>query len=228
MSHCILLVDDEARLRQALQVELRAEGYAVVQAGDGDEALRALDRTPPDLVVLDLGLPDIDGLEVCRAVRERSRCPIVVLSARATEQDKVQALDRGADDYITKPFGIDELLARVRAHLRRWQDQPGAHDPVLVGALEIQPLGREVTLDGKPLHLTPTEYELLLFFSRHPGRVLTHEMLLEHLRGVAYQADVQTLRVHVANLRKKIERDPARPHLLVTELGVGYRFNLPG
>lgn len=227
MSHCVLLVDDEPRLRRALHVEFRGEGYTVVQAGDGEEALRLLDQTPPDLVVLDLGLPGMDGLDVCRAVRRRSRCPILVLSARTSERDKVRALDCGADDFVTKPFGMDELLARVRAHLRRWQDQPGVHDPVLLGTLEIHPLSREVTLDGQLVHLTPTEYELLLFLSRHPGRALTHELILEHLRGVAYEADVQTLRVHMANLRKKIEADPARPRLVVTELGVGYRFNAP-
>lgn len=227
MSHCILLVDDEPRLRRALHSELRAEGYTVLQAADGEEALRHLDLTPPDLVILDLGLPGMDGLDVCEAIRSRSRCPILILSARTLEQDKVRALDHGADDFVTKPFGMEELLARTRAHLRRWQDQPGVHDPVLVGTLEIHPLRREVTLNGTLVHLTPTEYELLLFLSRHPGRVLSHEILLEHLRGIAYEGDVQTLRVHVANLRKKIEPEPARPRLLLTELGVGYRFNAP-
>lgn len=232
----VLVVDAERPARRKLQEELAAEGYMVSLAGSGEEALRLVDRTPPDLVILNVGFggeagltggSDVRGLETCRQIRSRSGCPIVAVGGRAAERDLVAALDHGADDYLVKPFGMDELRARVRAHLRRWRGLPLPDEPFAVGELRIDPRLREVTLRGLPLRLTPTEYELLLLLVRNAGRVLTHELILQHLRGAAYEADIQALRVHVANLRKKIEREPSRPRLLLTELGVGYRFVSP-
>ncbi len=229
----LLVVANERRMRRSLQKELTGEGYVVSFASSGGDALRLVDRTPPDLVLFFLeaeGAPEVKGqseLQVCRGIRSRSGCPLLVVGSRALERDLVAALDHGADDYLVQPFGRDELLARVRAHLRRWGGLPLPHEPILAGELRIDPRKREVSLRGLPLRLTPTEYELLLLLARNAGRVLTHELILQHLRGVAYEADIQSLRVHVANLRKKIETEPSRPRLLLTELGVGYRFVLP-
>lgn len=228
MSARVLVVDDERQIRRALKEALVDEGYSVVAAESGEEALRLFDLVPPDLTILDLGLPGMTGLEVCRAIRERSRLPILILSVRATERDKVAALDSGADDYLSKPFGMEELLARVRAHLRRWRETPEPERQVQVGDLRLDFDARVVTLRGEEVKLTRTEYEVLRYLVSNAGRVVTHGMILQHVWGPAYEEDVQSLRVHVAHLRRKIEPDPARPRYLLTEIGVGYRFVLPG
>jgi two-component system, OmpR family, KDP operon response regulator KdpE len=229
----IMVVDDERQIRRALRDALVAEGYTVVTAETGEEAVRTAEKLPPDLILLDLGLPGMSGLEVCRELRPRYRSPIVVLSVRSTERDKVAALDLGADDYLTKPFGMDELLARVRAHLRRWQDAPQVPREIVAvegaGAppLRIDLQRRTVARGGQEVRLTRTEFEILRFLALNAGRVVTHGMILQHVWGPAYEEDVASLRVHVAHIRRKIERDPARPGLILTELGVGYRFVIP-
>jgi two-component system, OmpR family, KDP operon response regulator KdpE len=223
----IMVVDDERQIRRALKDALVDEGYTVVTAETGEEAVRAVETMPPDLMLLDLGLPGMSGLEVCRAIRPRYRAPIVVLSVRSTERDKVAALDLGADDYLTKPFGMDELLARVRAHLRRWQDAPQVPREIAAGDLHIDLQRRTVARNGQDVRLTRTEYEILRFLALNAGRVVTHGMILQHVWGPAYEEDVASLRVHVAHLRRKIESNPARPRFILTELGVGYRFVIP-
>ena len=220
----IFVVDDEPALRSALQDGLEAEGYEVAAAASGEAALAALDHSLPDLVVLDLGLPGIGGLEVCRGIRQRSAAPILILSVRSREADKVAALDLGADDYLTKPFGMEELLARVRAHLRRWRDAPERPGVICVGEISIDPESRIATVRGEEVRLTPIEYEILRFLVANAGRVVTRQRLQQHVWGCVYEADVHALHVHITNLRKKIETDPARPQSLRTELGVGYRF----
>jgi two-component system KDP operon response regulator KdpE len=220
-------VDDERQIRRALKDALVEEGYNVVAVETGEAAVRAVEETPPDLVVLDLALPGMSGLEVCRAIRPHCRAPILVLSARTTERDKVAALDQGADDYLTKPFGMEEFLARVRAHLRRWQGDPEPHHEIRAGDFAIDLERRVVTLRGEEVNLTRTEYEILRYMALNAGRVVTHAMILQNVWGPLYEEDVATLRVHVAHLRRKIEIDPARPRFILTELGVGYRFVLP-
>jgi two-component system, OmpR family, KDP operon response regulator KdpE len=222
-----MVVDDERQIRRALKDALVDEGYTVVTAETGEEAVRGVETMPPDLILLDLGLPGMSGLEVCRAIRPRYRAPIIVLSVRSTERDKVAALDLGADDYLTKPFGMDELLARVRAHLRRWQDAPQVPREIAAGDLHIDLQRRTVTRNGQDVRLTRTEYEILRFLALNVGRVVTHGMILQHVWGPAYEEDVASLRVHVAHLRRKIESNPARPRFILTELGVGYRFVIP-
>jgi two-component system KDP operon response regulator KdpE len=221
------VVDDERQIRRALAKALTDEGYLPLLAESGEEALRVARKTPPDMVVLDLALPSLSGLEVCRALRERSQMPILVLSARTREPEKVAALDLGADDYVTKPFGMDELLARVRALLRRSKRALEPQQPIRAGDLVIDLNTRTVTARGAPVDLTRMEFEILRLLACNSGRVLTHGMILQQVWGPEYEYDVQTLRVHVANLRKKIEPDPARPRYVVTEMGVGYRFLLP-
>ncbi len=220
----VLVVDDDRQLRRALKEALVGEGYTVLTAESGEEAVRLLDESPPDLVLLDLGLPGMSGLEVCRRAREVTRAPIVVLSVRSTERDKVAALDLGADDYLTKPFGMEELLARARAHLRRWRETPAAEGEVRAGDLALNLETRTVTRSGEEIRLTRTEFEILRFLALNAGRVVTHAMILQHVWGPAYEEDVQSLRVHLAHLRRKIEPDPARPRTILTEIGVGYRF----
>jgi two-component system KDP operon response regulator KdpE len=223
----IMVVDDERQIRRVLKDALVDEGYTVVTAETGEEAVRAVEAMPPDLLLLDLGLPGMSGLEVCRALRPRYRAPIVVLSVRSTERDKVAALDEGADDYLTKPFGMDELLARVRAQLRRWQAAPRLPSEIVAGDLKID-LPRRIVVRGvEEIRLTRTQYEILRFLSLNAGRVVTHGMILQHVWGPAYEEDLASLRVHVAHLRRKIESDPGRPRLILTELGVGYRFVIP-
>jgi two-component system KDP operon response regulator KdpE len=221
----ILVVDDEIEIRRALGRALAARGYEVETAADGEEALVQTEEFRPHLVVLDLNLPKLDGLEVCRRIREGNAVPILVLSVREDESDKVAALDLGADDYLTKPFGVDELLARVRALLRRSEDQvPGRRLRYRLADLLIDLDQRRLTRDGEDIRLTKTEWSLLEAFARHPGKLLTRGWLLEQVWGEAYGEDVDVLRVFVSQLRKKIEPDPRRPQAIVTEPGVGYRW----
>jgi two-component system KDP operon response regulator KdpE len=221
----ILLVDDELSIQRAMAPLLRSRGYAVTTAGTGREALDAFSRDRPDLVILDLGLPDMNGLDVCRQVRERADTPILILSARGTEKDKVAALDLGADDYITKPFGPEELMARVRVALRRSLGR----DIVLRGHLTRG--GLTIDFDRRRVHrgddeirLTPKEFELLTLLVSHAGRVLTHRSILKSIWGSPAADQPEHLRVLMGQLRKKIEPDPAKPRYLLTEPWVGYRF----
>lgn len=224
----ILVIEDEAPIRKFLRVSLTGEGYVLSEAETGQEGLKLAARCPPDLVLLDLGLPDRDGLEVIRQLREWSSVPIVVLSARGQESDKVAALDIGADDYLTKPFGVGELLARMRVamrHAARIADKSRPEDVrYVVGDLEVDLAARRVRMADRPVHLTKLEYRLLTTFVRHAGIVLTHRLLLKEVWGPQAVGDTHYLRVYVASLRRKIEPNPARPRYLLTEQGVGYRF----
>ncbi len=219
----VLVIDDEPQIRRALRVALTAEGYSVDLAETGDQGLDQVASSPPDLVILDLGLPDMDGAEVCARLREWCAVPVIVLSVRDAEKDKVRALDRGADDYLVKPFGIAELLARMRAALRRAREEVGLPE-VVHEDLRIDLARHRVYRDGQEIHLTPTEYELLAYLAAHRGKVVTHQMILQRVWGPEYESEVQYLRVFVSQLRHKIERDPQAPRHLLTEVGVGYRF----
>src|SRR5215204_4552567 len=226
----ILIVDDEPQIKRVLRRSLTSHGYDVRVAGDGLAALQAFGDWPPDLVVTDLSMPGTDGLQLCRNVRAISRTPIIVLSVRGEERTKVEALDAGADDYVTKPFGMDELLARVRAQLRRAQAPAVSEAPSAVledGDFRIDLEARSVTVRGGEIHLTPKEYDLLVYFLRHAGKVLTHHNLLGAVWGGDYTEQGEYLRVFVGQLRKKIELDPSSPRYILTEPWVGYRFN-PG
>jgi two-component system KDP operon response regulator KdpE len=221
----ILIVDDELPILRAVTPLLKSRGYEVRSVLDGTKALAEFEADPPDLLIVDLGLPDIDGLEVCRRVRERSTVPILVLSARGTEKDKVSALDLGADDYVTKPFGPDELLARIRACLRRGQGQNEEESGSIVRSdLTIDFERHRVIRGEEEIRLTPKEFELLAFLARHPGKVLTHRTILKAVWGPHAVSEPQYLRVLMASLRKKIEPDPAHPKYVTTEPWVGYRF----
>jgi two-component system KDP operon response regulator KdpE len=221
----ILVVDDEPAIRRAVSTNLARHGYQVDGTDSGQEAIRRCETRPPDLILLDLGLPDLDGLEVIRQVRARSNTPIVVLSVRGAERDKVAALDLGADDYLTKPFGVDELLARIRVALRHVAGPPrGAEAVFRTGGLEVDVERRVVRVDGNEVHLSPTEYGLLKVLITHPNKVLTDGMLLQQVWGPAYGSEAHYLHVYVARLRKKLEPDPQKPRYLVTEPGVGYRL----
>jgi two-component system, OmpR family, KDP operon response regulator KdpE len=223
----ILVVDDEAQIRTALARALDARGYEVDTASDGEEALDRAAVRPPDLVVLDLNMPVMGGLEVTRRMRAWSAAPILVLSVRDEEPDKVAALDLGADDYLTKPFGVGELLARVRALLRRTDAATEKTPPVYrIGSVDIDMGPHRVTRSGEDVHLTKTEWALLEAFVGASGKLLTHRWLLEHVWGDGYGDDVEVLRVFVSQLRKKIEPDPNRPQAIVTEPGVGYRWSV--
>jgi len=219
----ILIVEDEPGLRRALTINLRARRYEVVAAGDGAAALAAAASEPPDLVILDLGLPDMDGTEVIEGLRGWSRVPIIVLSARQAQGDKVVALDVGADDYMTKPFGMDELLARLRAALRR----SGADDQVPVvetASFAVDLAAKQASANGEPVHLTPTEWHLLEVLIRNEGKLVPRKQLLQEVWGPAYETETNYLRVYMAQLRRKLEVDPAHPRHLLTEPGLGYRF----
>jgi two-component system KDP operon response regulator KdpE len=219
----VLVVDDERAIRRFLTATLTAHGHLVFEAATGKEALRAVGAQRPDLVILDLGLPDMEGTEVLRRLREWSPIPVVVLSVREREEDKVAALDAGADDYLTKPFGVGELMARLRVAVRH--TAPTGKEPVFeVGNLRVDLGRRQMTLAGKEVSLTPTEYDLLRVLVRHAGRVLTHRQLLQEVWGAAYATETHTLRVNISNLRRKVEPDPSRPHYIITEPGVGYRL----
>ncbi len=226
MAQRILVVDDEPQIRRALRAALQAAGYAVLQAAAGAEALDMLALHEPDVVILDLGLPDMDGGDVCVRLRAWSRVPVIVLSVREAEREKVKALDAGADDYLVKPFGIAELLARIRAALRRSKEEVGL--PVVTHRDLVIDLARHrVQRDGQEIHLTPTEYALLAYLATHRGKVLTHQMILRHVWGPEYEAETQYLRVFVSQLRRKVEPEPRDPQFLLTDIGVGYRFPDP-
>jgi two-component system KDP operon response regulator KdpE len=220
----ILVVDDEPQIRRSLQVNLESRGYAVETAETGELAIQAFHNRRPDVMILDLLLPGMGGVEVVRRIRELSPVPIIVLSAMGEEARKVDALEMGADDYMTKPFGMDELLARIRSLLRRAAGAQSAQPVFTAGGLCVNFDRREVTLDDKSIKLTPTEYDLLKYLIEHSGKVLTHRMLLQEVWGQAYVDQAQYLRVFVGQLRKKIEQDPTRPRFILTDPGVGYRF----
>jgi two-component system KDP operon response regulator KdpE len=221
----VLVVDDEAATASALRRILSARGFVVEVAVNGSEALKAYDTRRPDLLILDLGLPDMDGAEVIRHVRAESDTPIIVLSVREAEREKVQALDLGADDYLTKPFGIDELFARVRVALRHSAHPKSGADAVFKsGWLEVDHERRRVRVHDRDLHLTPTEYDLLRAFVQHPDKLLTDRMLLEQVWGKEYGREAHYLHVYMSRLRGKIEADPEKPSLLITEPGIGYRL----
>jgi len=221
----ILVVDDETSIVRTVRSNLSRHGFQVETAESGKDALVQVDRRHPDLILLDLGLPDMDGLDVVRTVRTLSNTPIIVLSVRGAEADKVAALDLGADDYLTKPFGVDELLARVRVALRHAANPASGTAPVFrTGGLEVDLEHRRVTVDGRQVHLTPTEYDLLKALLTHPNKVLTDRMLLQQVWGPEYSSEGHYLHVYVARLRKKLEADPQRPRHLMTEPGVGYRL----
>ena len=224
----ILVVDDEPQLARVLRTGLKTHGYDVRVAADGVSALETFGDWHPDLVVTDLAMPNMGGLELCRRLRELSRLPIIVLSVRGEERTKVEALDAGADDYVTKPFGMDELLARVRAQLRRAQTSAAAEAPSDLledGDFRIDLEARSVSVRGVEVHLTPKEYDLLVYFVRHAGKVLTHRTLLGAVWGGNYTEQGEYLRVFVGQLRKKVELDPSSPRYILTEPWVGYRFN---
>jgi len=221
----ILLVDDEISIQRAVAPLLKSRGYEVESVGTGADALRVIASHPPDVIVLDLGLPDIEGTEVCRRVRAQSTMPIIILSARGSEADKVAALDLGADDYVTKPFGPEELLARIRVWLRRVaSDDRSESGRVAVGDLTIDYDRRRVLRGGEEIRLTPKEFELLAFLARNPDRVLTHRVILKAVWGPNAVDQPEHLWVLVAQLRKKIEDDPAKPQRLVSEPWIGYRL----
>lgn len=220
----ILVIDDEPQIRRYLRVSLEAHGFAIVEAASGQEGLRLAALEKPDLVVLDLGLPDMDGQAVIARLREWSALPVVVLSVRADEADKIAALDAGADDYVTKPFGTGELLARIRAALRHTVGAAAGMPVFTTGELKVDLEKRQVSLRGEPVKLSPKEYDLLKLLVQHAGKVLTHQFILRQVWGPAHENDVQYLRVFARQLRQKIEADPARPQLLLTEPGVGYRL----
>jgi two-component system, OmpR family, KDP operon response regulator KdpE len=220
----ILVVDDEEQIRRALKSILSTRGYTLDMAATGEEALLKAIDTPPDLVVLDLMLPDRSGIEVCRELRTWMAAPILILSVRSNEADKITALDEGADDYLTKPFSAGELLARIRALLRRAAALTSPPPVVRSGDLEIDIARRRVRRAGEEIALTPTEFDILAFLARNAGLVVTQRMILEHVWGPEWAEDAQTLRVHVSNLRKKIEPHPGGPRYIITEPGVGFRF----
>lgn len=226
----ILLIEDEPQIRRFLRATLTNHDYRLIEAETGQEGIEQILQRQPDLIILDLGLPDMDGLEVARRVREWSSTPILVLSARGQEQDKVDALDVGADDYLTKPFGVAELLARLRVALRHAaQRDSGAAMPVFVtGPLRVDLVRQQVFVDDDEVHLTPIEYKLLTVLVRHAGKVLTHRQLLREVWGPSYATESQYLRVYMGQLRHKLEENPARPRFLRTEPGVGYRLMTEG
>ncbi len=222
----ILVVDDERPIRRFLSASLSGQ-YEIVQAATGEDAIRSVATERPDLVILDLGLPDIDGVEVTRRLREWTQTPIIIVSVREQEGDKIAALDAGADDYLTKPFGAGELMARIRVALRR--TAPIAEDAVFQSDnLSVDLARRVVSVVGQDIFLTPTEYDILRALIQHAGKVLTHRQLLRTVWGNAYESETHLLRVNVSNLRRKIERDPAKPQHIITEPGVGYRLRIAG
>jgi len=219
----ILVVDDEAEIRRFLRVSLRANQFEVSEAENGLGALISIRKNKPDLMILDLGLPDMDGVEVTQRARLISQLPIIILSVRDRETDKIQALDAGADDYLTKPFGVGELLARIRVVMRH--SAKDGNEPIYsVEGLKMDVARHQVALNGKEIDLTPNEFEILRILMQKAGRVITHRLLIHEVWGTSSENDDRMLRVNISNLRKKIEADPNQPHFLLTELGVGYRL----
>lgn len=221
----VLVVDDERAIRRFLQVSLTANGHTVFEAANGQEALELVVAHRPDLIILDLGLPDLDGIEVVRRLREWTQTPIIILSVREHETDKIAALDAGADDYLTKPFNVGELMARLRVALRH-AVHPNDTPIFTTGELAVDLARRVVSLRGQEVQLTPTEYDLLKLLVTHAGKVLTHHQLLRQVWGMGYDDETHLLRVNISNLRRKIEADPARPAYILTEPGVGYRLRM--
>jgi two-component system KDP operon response regulator KdpE len=220
----ILVVDDERSIRRFLKASLGSQ-FTILEATNGEEALAAVAAEHPDLVVLDLGLPDMDGIEVTRRLREWSQIPIIIVSVREREEEKIAALDAGADDYLTKPFGVGELMARLRVALRR--SATPDNEPVFRSGNLVMDLNqREVLLHESPIALTPTEYDLLRTLVKYAGKVVTHDQLLRAVWGTAYESETHMLQVNISNLRRKIEPDPSRPTYIVTEPGVGYRLKI--
>ena len=221
----VLVVDDENAIRRYLRTALTAQGFVVYEASNGQETLNAVVENRPDVIILDLGLPDFDGIEVTRRLREWSQTPIIILSVREAENDKIAALDAGADDYLTKPFGTGELMARMRVVMRRLSGK--SDEPVLqVDDLKMDLSRRIVTVNENQIPLTPTEYEILRLLLQNAGKVITHRQLLRQVWGTAYESEMHMLRVNISNLRRKIEPNPSRPHYLITESGVGYRIRV--
>jgi two-component system KDP operon response regulator KdpE len=221
----ILVVDDEEAIRRFLAVTLTSQGYEIVEAASGQEAISSVNSRPPDLIILDLILPDIDGVEVTRRLRRWTQVPIIILSVRDSENDKIAALDAGADDYLTKPFGAGELLARIRV---AWRHQPEAvgESEFINGEIVVDLANRIVKVSGDEVQLTPTEYDILKVLVNHAGRVLTHRQLLQEVWGEQYGDELHMLHVNISNLRRKIEPDSARPHYIITDPGVGYRLRM--
>jgi two-component system KDP operon response regulator KdpE len=220
----VLVVDDERSIRRFLKASLGSQ-FVILEATNGEEALTAAATEHPDIIILDLGLPDMDGVEVTRRLREWTQIPIIIVSVREQERDKIAALDAGADDYLTKPFGVGELMARLRVALRR-SAQIDLEPVFSTGKLVIDLNQREVRLNDLLLALTPTEYDLLRTMAKHAGKVLTHDQLLRSVWGTAYESETHMLQVNISNLRRKIEQDPSRPIYIVTEPGVGYRLKI--
>jgi len=222
----ILVVDDEQPIREFITRNLEVRDYRVVQAAEGLEALTAFERESPDLIILDVMMPNLNGFDVCRRIRQSSTVPIIMLTALGEESDKVTAFDLGADDYLTKPFGVGELLGRLKAVLRRtrWESRPPSLDAVRFGDLEFDPERRRVMRGDEEIHLTPTEFTLLAELITHAGKVLTHRALLQAVWGPEYGDEAEYLRVYMNRLRRKIESDPSQPRYLLTEQSVGYRF----
>jgi len=224
-SRRILIVDDEPDIRRFLRASLKLYQYEILEAATGMEAIQMVDDHRPDLIILDLGLPDLDGVEVTRQIRQTSRIPIIILSVRNSENEKIEALDAGAEDYLTKPFGMGELLARVRVVLRRSEPQ-GDNRVLAFRDLKLDLPGHKVTLKDNEVLLTPTEFDILTVLMQNAGVVVTHHQLIQQVWGPAYEEDSgRLIRVNISNLRRKIETDPNRPNYILTELGVGYRFN---
>jgi two-component system KDP operon response regulator KdpE len=221
----ILIVDDEYAIRRFLRTSLEAHGYEIHEAVNGESAIIKAINVRPDLIILDLGLPGMNGVEVTRRMREWTKTPIVILSVQNQDADKIEALDAGADDYLTKPFSTGELTARLRVAMRH--SHAAEPEPIFVsGKLRVDLAARVVTYDGEEIQLTPTEYDLLRVLIINAGRVLTHQQLLKEVRGVGFQMETHLLRVHMSNLRRKIERNPSNPQYILTEPGVGYRLKL--
>jgi two-component system, OmpR family, KDP operon response regulator KdpE len=220
----VLVVDDERSIRRFLKTALEGQ-FIIFEAASGEEALQAVLADRPDVIILDLGLPDMDGIDVTRRLREWTQTPIIIVSVREQEQEKIAALDAGADDYLTKPFGVGELIARLRTVLRR-TIQTDSEPVFQTGSLSVDLTQREVQVNNQTISLTPTEYDLLRTLVKHAGKVLTHDQLLRSVWGTAYEHETHMLQVNISNLRRKIETDPARPVYIVTEPGVGYRLKM--
>lgn len=220
----ILIVDDEPEIRRFLRASLKTHQHEVIEAENGIEALAEMRNAHPDLMILDLGLPDIDGVEITRRVREWSKIPIIILSVRNREKDKIEALNAGADDYLTKPFGVGELLARIRVIMRRVVNT-GTHPIYQIGDLVVNLDRHEVSRAGKEISLTPTEFDLLNILVQNAGKVVTQRQLIHKVWGAGYEDESRLLRVNISNLRRKIEMNPNQPHIILTELGVGYRLS---